>query len=83
MTNNIIIDSSTIIALIVMIAQVLKCNFGFIKPKHIPAINVVLGCILNFLIMGSTDIPQGVVLGMSASGFYDICCGFRKDKKNI
>jgi len=72
MTDNLIIDTSVIVSIIIFASQVLKYNFN-IKVKYIPIINVILGCIFNFILNGNTNLLQGAVIGMTASGFYDIC----------
>jgi len=80
MIDPLMINFSALLSIIMLVSQVLKCKFN-IKEAYIPMINLILGCLFNWMITGQLDIWQGIVIGMSASGFYDICTkSFKKEK---
>ena len=67
-----VIEFSTVVSSIILLSQVLKHCFN-IKAKYIPLINMILGILSIRLALGHWDIWQGMIIGASASGFYDIC----------
>ncbi|MBC9786388.1 hypothetical protein H1S01_18190 [Heliobacterium chlorum] len=66
-------DSTIIIGLIVALGQLAK---GYMEPKYIPAISLVLGVIAGLFLIPADTIQTGVVnglmAGLSACGLYDV-----------
>ena len=78
-------DFSVITTLVIGIAQLSK-KMGF-NPCLIPLLNVVIGMTLSlFLLRDSTlldSIQQGLMIGLSASGFYELCTNTKKYQTSL
>jgi len=74
------VDFSMMVAVVMINAQLLK-KIGF-NPQTIPLMNVLFGLILSILCFPNLhlleNIQQGLLIGLSASGVYDVCMGFKK-----
>ena len=73
-------DFSVMIGLIMGVSQLLK-KTG-LNPQVIPLLNVLVGIGLTTLYLPTFDlmvvVQQGLLLGLSASGVYDVCMSFEK-----
>ena len=71
-------DFSVMIGLIMGVSQLLK-KTG-LSPQVIPLLNVLVGIGLTTLYLPTFDlmavVKQGLLLGLSASGVYDVCMSF-------
>jgi len=74
------VEFSTMVGIIMGISQLLK-KIG-LDPRVIPIFNVLLGTGLSLLYSNDFDflesIQQGLIIGLSASGMYDVCMSFKK-----
>jgi len=74
------IDFSVKICLIMSIAHIWKKSG--LKTELIPLLNILIGLLLTFFWLEDFDlmtlIQQGLVLGLSASGVYDVGSCFQK-----
>jgi len=68
------------VGIIMGISQLLK-KTG-LDPRVIPIFNVLLGTGLSLLYVNDFgflgSIQQGLLIGLSASGVYDVCVSFKK-----
>jgi len=73
------VEFSTMIGIVMGISQLLK-KTG-LDPRVIPIFNVLLGMGLSLLYSDDFDflegIQQGFIVGISASGMYDVCMSFK------
>lgn len=74
------VDFGVKICLIMSVAQLWKRSG--LKTELIPLLNVLIGLLLTFFWLEDFDfmilIQQGLILGLSASGVYDVGSCFRK-----
>jgi len=79
------VDFSMITALVIGIAQLSK-KAG-LNPYLIPVLNVLVGSALSLLLLNEPtmldNIQQGLIIGLSASGFYDLCTNTKKYQESI
>ncbi|MGE7873817.1 holin [Bacillus paramycoides] len=74
------VEISVIIAVVVAVSQVVKI-LG-IQTKYIPLLNLTLGIGLGVLFLGGdikTNVFQGIIIGLSASGLFDHTKIMKKD----
>ena len=74
------VEFGTFVCLIMIIAQTWK-KLG-LNTDLIPLLNVILGLILSYVFFNDLNhlyrLQQGIVIGLSASGIYDIGKCFKK-----
>jgi len=74
------VEFSTMIGIVMGISQLLKKRG--LDPRVIPIFNVLLGTGISLLYSNDFDflesIQQGLIIGLSASGVYDVCVSFKK-----
>ncbi|MCU5683904.1 holin [Bacillus wiedmannii] len=66
------IEISVIIAVVVGLSQIAK-TIG-LQTKYVPLLNLTLGIVLGVLFLGGdikTNVFQGIIIGLSASGLFD------------
>ncbi|TKI14556.1 holin [Bacillus wiedmannii] len=66
------IEISVIIAVVVGLSQIAK-TIG-LQTKYVPLLNLTLGIVLGVLFLGGdikTNVCQGIIIGLSASGLFD------------
>ncbi|HEK9101985.1 TPA: holin [Bacillus pseudomycoides] len=74
------IEISVMIAVIVGLSQIAK-TIG-LQTKYIPLVNLTLGIVLGVLFLGGdikTNVFQGIIIGLSASGLFDHTKILKKD----
>ncbi|PEL21741.1 holin, partial [Bacillus toyonensis] len=63
---------TVMIGIIVGLSQIVK-TIG-LQTKYVPLLNVTLGIVLGVLFLGGdikTNVFQGIIIGLSASGLFD------------
>jgi len=79
------VDFSVIVAIVIGAAQLSK-KVGF-NPELIPLLNVLMGMALSMLLLNEPtmleNVQQGLLIGLSASGFYDLCINTKKYQESI
>lgn len=71
---------AVIIGIVVGISQIGK-TVG-LQTKYVPLLNVTLGIVLGVLFLGGdikTNVFQGIIIGLSASGLFDHTKIIKKD----
>ncbi|MCU5094997.1 holin [Bacillus wiedmannii] len=74
------IEISVIIAVVVGLSQIVK-TIG-LQTKYVPLLNLTLGIVLGVLFLGGdikTNVFQGIIIGLSASGLFDHTKIIKKD----
>ncbi len=74
------IEISVIIAVVVGLSQIAK-TIG-LQTKYVPLLNLTLGIVLGVLFLGGdikTNVFQGIIIGLSASGLFDHTKIIKKD----
>lgn len=74
------IDFSVIIYIVMGVAQLSKKTR--FNPRFIPLLNVAVAITLSLIWMEGLDyiirIQQGLLIGLSASGVYDVCMSMKR-----
>ncbi|PGC82996.1 holin [Bacillus toyonensis] len=68
------------IGIVVGLSQIGK-TIG-LQTKYVPSLNVTLGIVLGVLFLGGdikTNVFQGIIIGLSASGLFDYTKIMKKD----
>ncbi|HFJ9314956.1 holin [Bacillus sp. AFS051223] len=71
---------AVMIGIVVGLSQIVKA-IG-LQTKYIPLLNLTLGIMLGVLFMGGdikTNVFQGIIIGLSASGLFDHTKIMKKD----
>ncbi|KXY32230.1 holin [Bacillus cereus] len=66
------VSLAVMIGIIVGLSQIVK-TIG-LQTKYVPLLNLTLGIVLGVLFLGGdikTNIFQGIIIGLSASGLFD------------
>ena len=74
------IEISVIIAVVVGFSQIVK-TIG-LQTKYVPLLNLTLGIVLGVLFLDGnikTNVFQGIIIGLSASGLFDHTKIMKKD----
>ncbi|MED0970082.1 holin [Bacillus paramycoides] len=74
------IEISVIIAVVVGLSQITK-TIG-LQTKYVPLLNLTLGIVLGVLFLDGgikTNVFQGIIIGLSASGLFDHTKIMKKD----
>lgn len=74
------IEISVIIAVVVGLSQIAK-TIG-LQTKYVPLLNLTLGIVRGVLFLGGdikTNVFQGIIIGLSASGLFDHTKIIKKD----
>ncbi|MGE6365207.1 holin [Bacillus paramycoides] len=74
------IEISVIIAVVVGLSQIVK-TIG-LQTKYVPLLNLTLGIVLGVLFLDGdikTNVFQGIIIGLSASGLFDHTKIMKKD----
>ncbi|QWS00223.1 holin [Bacillus cereus] len=74
------LEISVIIAVVVGLSQIGK-TIG-LQTKYVPLLNLTLGIVLGVLFLGGdikTNVFQGIIIGISASGLFDHTKIMKKD----
>ncbi|HDR7432614.1 TPA: holin [Bacillus anthracis] len=74
------IEISVIIAVVVGLSQIAK-TIG-LQTKYVPLLNLTFGIVLGVLFLGGdikTNVFQGIIIGLSASGLFDHTKIIKKD----
>ncbi|HFK1544977.1 holin [Bacillus toyonensis] len=74
------IEISVIIAVVVGLSQIVK-TIG-LQTKYVPLLNLTLGIVLGVLFLdgdNKTNVFQGIIIGLSASGLFDHTKIMKKD----
>jgi len=74
------VDFSMMVGIVMGISQLLK-KTG-LDPRVIPIFNVLLSIGLSSVYFSDlgflASLQQGLIIGLSASGMYDVCASFKK-----
>jgi len=73
------VDFSMMVGIVMGVSQLLK-KTG-LNTQIIPIFNVLVGMLLSILCMDLSlmeSLQQGLLIGLSASGVYDVCTSFKK-----
>lgn len=68
------------IGIVVGLSQIIK-TIG-LQTKYVPLLNLTLGIVLGVLFLGgdiTTNVFQGIIIGLSASGLFDHTKIMKKD----
>ncbi|EJQ36717.1 hypothetical protein IEC_03048 [Bacillus toyonensis] len=71
---------AVMIGIVVGLSQIVK-TIG-LQTKYVPLLNVTLGIVLGVLFLGGdikTNVFQGIIIGLSASGLFDHTKIMKKD----
>ncbi|MEC1628670.1 holin [Bacillus cereus] len=71
---------AVMIGIVVGLSQIVK-TIG-LQTKYVPLLNLTLGIVLGVLFLGGdikTNIFQGIIIGLSASGLFDHTKIMKKD----
>ncbi|HEK9100213.1 holin [Bacillus pfraonensis] len=74
------ISLAVMIGIVVGLSQIAK-TIG-LQTKYIPLVNLTLGIVLGVLFLGGdikTNVFQGIIIGLSASGLFDHTKIMKKD----
>ncbi|MBC6973040.1 holin [Bacillus sp. Xin] len=74
------ISLAVMIGIVVGLSQIAK-TIG-LQTKYIPLLNLTLGIVLGVLFLGGdikTNVFQGIIIGLSASGLFDHTKILKKD----
>lgn len=74
------VSLAVMIGIVVGLSQIVK-TIG-LQTKYVPLLNLALGIVLGVLFMGGdikTNIFQGIIIGLSASGLFDHTKIMKKD----
>jgi len=74
------IDFSMMVFIVMNIAQLWKKSG--LNAQLIPLLNVLVAMLLSLIWLGDLEfslrIQQGLIIGLAASGTYDVCMSFKK-----
>ncbi|MDM5434372.1 holin [Bacillus hominis] len=74
------VSFAVIIGVVVGLSQIAK-TIG-LQTKYVPLLNLTLGIVLGVLFLGGdikTNVFQGIIIGLSASGLFDHTKIIKKD----
>ncbi|MBG9511865.1 holin [Bacillus thuringiensis] len=74
------VSLAVIIGIVVGLSQIIK-TIG-LQTKYVPLLNVTLGIVLGVLFLDGdikTNVFQGIIIGLSASGLFDHTKIIKKD----
>ncbi|MEX0137528.1 holin [Bacillus nitratireducens] len=74
------VSFAVIIGVVVGLSQIAK-TIG-LQTKYVPLLNLTLGIVLGVLFLGGdikTNVFQGIIIGLSASGLFDHTKIMKKD----
>ena len=74
------VSLAVMIGIVVGLSQIVK-TIG-LQTKYVPLLNLTLGIVLGVLFMGAdikTNVFQGIIIGLSASGLFDHTKIMKKD----
>ncbi|PHC91963.1 holin [Bacillus toyonensis] len=74
------VSLAVMIGIVVGLSQIVK-TIG-LQTKYVPLLNVTLGIVLGVLFLGGdikTNVFQGIIIGLSASGLFDHTKIMKKD----
>ncbi|MGG2116533.1 holin [Bacillus bombysepticus] len=74
------VSLAVMIGIVVGLSQIVK-TIG-LQTKYIPLLNLTLGIVLGVLFLGGdikTNVFQGIIIGLSASGLFDHTKIMKKD----
>ncbi|UYX50048.1 holin [Bacillus thuringiensis] len=74
------VSLAVMIGIIVGLSQIVK-TVG-LQTKYVPLLNLTLGIVLGVLFLGGdikTNVFQGIIIGLSASGLFDHTKIIKKD----
>ena len=79
------IEFTTMACIVMGIAQLMKkLN---VKNKWLPFVNVFVAMALSLIwkteLTLTMRLQQGLLIGLSASGIYDLCIGFKKENQVV
>ncbi|KAA0775809.1 holin [Bacillus sp. BB51/4] len=74
------VEITVMTGIVVCLSQIVK-TIG-LQTKYVPLLNVTLGIVLGVLFLGGdikTNVFQGIIIGLSASGLFDHTKIMKKD----
>ncbi|KAA0742009.1 holin [Bacillus sp. AY3-1] len=74
------VSLAVMIGIVVGLSQIVK-TIG-LQTKYVPLLNLTLGIVLGVLFLGGdikTNVFQGIIIGLSASGLFDHTKIIKKD----
>ena len=77
---DVIIDLGLLVMIVIALSEVFK-QVGIVATKYIPILNIVFGIVGGIVYLPNdlkTNILMGLIIGLSASGLFDITKAFKK-----